>query len=116
MPDERGHPIWYRILFTKDDDLDLTQAYFAGAVLFAFFAFSKAAAGSWQVSTAAWAFLGSVFATLAITGTPRWVAELIAKSRTPGDVAAGIAESRPYGSNTYDFDVRQYLDDARPRE
>lgn len=118
MPDERGHPIWYRLFFTKDDDMDLTQLYFGVAVVFALVAIGLAGSGRWTLSTAAWAFFGSVFATLAIAGTPQWVAKLIANSKVPGEVARGIAESRPYGGTTYEYDVREYLtrdDDALPR-
>ena len=110
MPDEQGNSIWYRMLFTKDDDLDLTQLYFAFSVVFGFIAFAMAGSGRWTVSVAAWGFFGSMFLTLAITGTPRWVAELVAQSKAPGEVAAGITQgSQQYGPNTYDFDARDYM-------
>lgn len=84
----------YRLLFTRDDDLDLLQVMFLAAILYFFLAFGMAAAGRWSVTTAAWSTFGAIFATLAIAGTPRWVAELIAKSKAPGEVARGIAEGR----------------------
>lgn len=85
--------IMYRLLFTRDDDLDLLQILFTFCILYFFFAFAFAGQGTWEVSTAAWATFGTVFATLAIAGSPKWVAGLLATSKTPGEVAAGIAEA-----------------------
>ncbi len=99
--------LWYRLFFTREDDLDLLQVFFLTAIVFFFVAFALAGLGIWRVSTAAWATFGSVFAVLAIAGTPKWVAELIAKSKTPGEVAQGIAQSegRAFGATTHEFDV-----------
>lgn len=87
--------VWYRLLFTRNDDLDLLQVIFLLVIAYFLVAFSLVGAGVWKVTTAAWATFGSVFATLAIAGTPKWIAELIAKSKVPGEVAAGIASSGP---------------------
>lgn len=102
-----------RLLFTRDDDLDLLQVFFLGAIVFFFVAFALAGSGRWRVTVAAWAAFGSVFATLAIAGTPKWVAELVARSKLPGEVAAGIAQSdaREFGAPTHEFDVDKVLDD-----
>jgi hypothetical protein len=83
----------YSLLFTRDDDLDLLQLMFLVVIVYFLVAFGLVGAGMWRVSTAAWATFGSVFATLAIAGTPKWIAELIAKSKVPGEVAQGIATS-----------------------
>jgi hypothetical protein len=109
MRDDDGKPVWYRLLFTKDDDLDLTQVFFAVAVIFAFVAFAKVARGDWTATTAAWAFLGSVFATLAIAGTPKWIAELLSKTTVPGDTAQHISAARTYAGDTTEFPVQEYL-------
>lgn len=83
----------YRLFFTKDDDMDLTQFYFGLAVVFFFVAFALVGAGVWKVPTAAWATLGAVFTTLAIAGTSHVVSTRIAQSKAAGEVAAGIAQS-----------------------
>lgn len=103
----------YRLFFTRDDDLDLLQLLFVAAIVFFGVAFALAGLGQWKVTTAAWATFGAVFATLAIAGTPKWVAELIAKSKTPGEVASGIAQSggRAFGASTYEFDADSLLSD-----
>lgn len=69
---------WYRLLFTRDDDLDLLQIVFLGWVIFLSFVIWKDASGAWEVSTGAWTLIGSVFATLAITGVPIWLARMLA--------------------------------------
>lgn len=85
--------VWWRLLLTREDDLDLLQCFFLVLIVFFITAFSLAAAGVWSVTVAAWATFGSVFSILAIAGTPKWVAELIARSKLPGEVAQGIATS-----------------------
>ena len=87
----RQRSFWYKLLFTRSDDLDLLQVMFLIVIVYFLAAFSLVGAGIWKVTTAAWATFGSVFATLAIAGTPKWIAELIAKSKVPGEVAQGIA-------------------------
>lgn len=103
----------YRLFFTRDDDLDLLQLLFVAAIIYFGVAFTLAGLGQWRVTTAAWATFGSIFAVLAIAGTPKWVAALIATSKTPGEVAGGIAQSggRAFGASTHEFDVGDLLDD-----
>jgi hypothetical protein len=103
----RAGDVLYRLFFTRDDDLDVLQLLFVLLVLYAMVAFGLAGAGVWKVSTAAWAFLGGAFGTLAIAGTPRWVAELLRRSKMPGELAAGIAQS----GTDFDYDERD--DDDR---
>lgn len=97
---------WYRLFFTRDDDLDVLQLLFLGWVLFTGIAVGLVGAGLWRLPTPAFALLGSTFVTLAIAGTPKWVATLIAQSRAPGAVAQGIAQSGPevYGIRTVALD------------
>lgn len=75
--------VLYRLFFTRDDDLDLLQLVFLGWVVFVSYAVHKVGAGEWQLPTAAWSVIGSVFATLAIAGTPKWIAVLLAKRQEP---------------------------------
>ena len=76
----------YRLLFTRDDDLDLLQVIFLGWVVFVSFCVYKVGSHQWDLPTAAWSIIGSVFATLAITGTPAWIAKILAKA--PPDAIA----------------------------
>ncbi len=85
----------YRLIFTRDDDLDLLQLVFLGWVLFVGVAVVRVGTGHWRLPTAAWSVIASVFATLAITGTPRWIASLLAQSRGPADVAGAVASVGP---------------------
>jgi hypothetical protein len=68
--------------------------------------FVLAGLGIFRVSTAAWAVLGS-FTTLAfIAWAARDRAELIANSKAPGEVAAGIAKVRDTPQDAETFIVR----------
>lgn len=100
----------YRLLFTRDDDLDLLQLVFLGWVVFTAYAIARAGAGVWEMTGAAWGVVGSVFATLAITGTPIWLARLLA-AREKGVLPS--AESAVV--NRYEADRPFYGVDA-PRE
>jgi len=72
----------YRLFFTRDDDLDLLQVFFLLLIIFFIVAFSFAGMGKWSVTNMAWSAFISIFATLAIAGSPKWVAELLAKRNT----------------------------------
>lgn len=98
--------LWYRLLFTRDDDLDLLQVLFLVWVTFTGVCIALVGSGVWRLPVAAFALLGSTFVTLAIAGTPKWIAALIAQSKAPGDVARGIATSgrEAYGPGTLGFD------------
>jgi hypothetical protein len=69
----------YRLLFTRDDDLDLLQIIFLGWVVFVSVCVFKVGSKQWELPTAAWSIIGSVFATLAIVGVPQWLAKILAK-------------------------------------
>lgn len=99
--------LWYRLLFTRDDDLDLLQVLFLVWVLFTGVCIALVGGGVWRLPVPAFALLGSTFVTLAIAGTPKWIAALIAQSKAPGDVARGIATSgrEAYGPGTLDWDI-----------
>ena len=85
--------IAYRILFTKDDDMDLTQLYFGIAVVYFFVLVYKVGTNQWSLPNAAWATFGSVFGVLAIAGTSHAVSKRLATSKMPGEIAQGIAQS-----------------------
>ena len=73
----------YRLFFTRDDDLDLLQLVFLVWLVFVAYAVHEVGTGEWTLPTAAWSVIGSVFATLAIAGTPKWIAVLLAKRNEP---------------------------------
>lgn len=75
----------YRLFFTRDDDLDVLQVVFLLWVIFTAVCVVNTGLEVWKLSTPAWSVIGSVFATLAIAGTPKWIAELLAK-RAPEPV------------------------------
>lgn len=98
-------PFWYRLFFTRDDDLDLLQVLFLVWCVFTAVTVGLVGAGVWRLPTAAFALLGSTFVTLAIAGTPTWIAKLIATSKAPGQVAEGVAQAGGvYGPRTLAFD------------
>lgn len=101
----------YRLFFTRDDDLDVLQLLFIAAVAFFGLAFWMAGSGKWLISSAAWTTFGAVFATLAIAGTPRWVAQILSGATLPGSVATAIATAKApeYGATTHAFDVDTVL-------
>jgi hypothetical protein len=90
----------YRLFFTRDDDLDVLQLLFIAGTLFFGVAFALVGAGMWSVPNAAWASFGGVFITLAIAGTPKWVAQLLATSPNPASLAKAIGEAKEYGART----------------
>ena len=67
----------YRLFFTRDDDLDLLQVFFLGAIIFFYVAFSLEAAGVWEPSDTGWRILERVFYLLALLGVPMWATALI---------------------------------------
>lgn len=90
----------YRLFFTRDDDLDVLQLLFIASVLFFGVAFAFVGMGRWAVSNAAWSAFIGVFATLAIAGSPKWIAQLLATSPTPAALAKAIGEAKEYGGRT----------------
>jgi hypothetical protein len=83
----------YRLLFTKDDALDLTQIIFLINVFYFFIVFGLAGFGIMKITVAAWSVFATIFVTLSIAGTATNVATLIANSKSIGDVSGGIAQS-----------------------
>ena len=83
----------YRLFFTRDDDLDLLQVIFIAWTTFVGIALYEVGKGQWRWPSAAYALAGSVFATLAIAGTPKWIATLLAQSKAPSDLATALASA-----------------------
>ena len=101
----KNRSLFFRLFFTKDDDMDLTQFYFGVIVLFFFVLIYKVATRQWSLPTAAWATFGSVFGVLAIAGTSNAVSKRLADSKMPGEIAQGI------GSSSYEPNI--WKDDER---
>lgn len=82
--------------------MDLSQFFLLVIVVWVCVVFVLAGLEVLRVTTAAWAFLGS-FTTLAfIAWAARDRAELIAKSKLPGEVAEGIGKSAGMALDTDD--------------
>lgn len=104
--------ILYRLLFTRDDDLDLLQIIFIGWVIYVSFAVAMVGSKTWSLPTAAWTTIMSVFATLAIAGTPIWIAKLLAKApESPKDFTV---EPEPPAKSFSDDDRIYYGVDTPP--
>lgn len=87
----RENPLFFKV----DGSMDLSQFLLTLITAYVAVVFVLAGLGILTVSVAAWSFLGS-FTTLAfIAWAARDRAELIARSKTPGEVAKGIAMSTP---------------------
>lgn len=69
----------YQLFFTRDDGLDMLQLMFFLIIVYFMVAFTFVGMGKWTVTNMAWSAFISIFATLAIAGTPKWIAELLAK-------------------------------------
>jgi len=67
----------YRLFFTRDDDLDLLQLMFLILVIYFMFIFTVVTVNEFQVPDKAWNVFIVIFITLAIAGTPKWVAKLL---------------------------------------
>lgn len=85
----RDNPLFFR----KDGGLDLAQFLLLMIVVWVMVVFTLAGFKVLTVSTAAWAFLGSFTSLCFIAWAARDRAELIANSKTPGEIARGIAAS-----------------------
>jgi hypothetical protein len=73
---------FYRLLFTRSDDLDLLQVMFLSCITFFFVSFSLDARNVWDVSDRAWETFDLVFIVLAVVGTPKWLAEILSSLLT----------------------------------
>lgn len=98
----RKHP-W---LYERDGDLNPTWILVvAYSVMGLVAAVGAVVSGSPIAMVAALSFLGAMIVALLISALPRDKAKILAQSRAMGDVARGIAHSRPYGDSTEAFDV-----------
>ena len=108
MGDKHRHHPW---LYEQDGDLNptwvLVVLYSVIGLAVAVFA---AAAGGDIAKTAALSFIGAALMALLISALPRDKAKILAKSRLPGQVAHGIAETaaREFGGSTQGFDADDY--------
>lgn len=104
----RENPLFFR----KDGGLDFGPAVWAASALVGLVIFVLTAFRITSVTVAAWAFLGAFISIAAIAGAAAERAMWISQSRTPGEIAAGIAEAgaREFGEATHEFDV----DDLMP--
>jgi hypothetical protein len=88
---DRDNPLFFR----ADGGLDLAQFLLLLIVVWVMAVFTLAGLQHLKVSTAAWAFLGSFTSLCFIAWAARDRAELIANSKTPGEIAKGIASAVP---------------------
>lgn len=104
----RKHP-W---LYEQDGDLNPTWILVA---LYSLVGLILAVIAVWRGSPAAQvaglAFVGAALMALLISALPRDKAKILAKSRVPGQVAKGVAEtaSRPFGGSAWGFDADEFL-------
>ncbi len=88
---DRDNPLFFR----ADGGLDLAQFLLLLIVIWVMAVFTFAGMKKLTISTAAWAFLGSFTSLCFIAWAARDRAELIATSKTPGEIAKGIASVVP---------------------
>lgn len=84
---KRTNPLFFR----RDGGMDLSQFFLLCIVVWVVSVFTAAGLGWLSYPVAAWAFLGSFTSLAFIAWAARDRAELIAQSKTPGEVAQGIA-------------------------
>ncbi len=89
---DRDNPLFFK----RDGGMDLSQVILLSIVAWVMVCFTLAGLGVLRVSTAAWAFLGSFTSLSFVAWAARDRAALIAASKTPGEVAQGIAMAPPY--------------------
>lgn len=102
----------YRLFFTREDGLDMLQLMFLLIIIYFMVAFTFAGMGMWTVTNMAWSAFISIFATLAIAGTPKWVAELLAQrqDRQGGYGGYGGGYGGRYGGGYGGYDGGEYDD------
>lgn len=104
---DRTNPLFFK----SDGGMDLGQVILLSITGYVLAVFVLAGLGVLSITVAAWSFLGSFVVIAFIAWAARDRAELIAKSRAPGDVAQGIAGDRAPGVSIYTADERgDYLD------
>lgn len=89
--DDRKNPLFFR----ADGGMDLSQFFLLVLVVWVVLVFTAYGLGVLEIGTAAWAFLGSFTSMCFIAWAARDRAELIANSKTPGEIAKGIASVQP---------------------
>ena len=82
------------LVFRKDGSLDFGPLLLAVAAAAGLFLLFADAFGVARVSVAAWAFLGSFVSLAFIAGAAAERAFWISQSKTPGEVAQGIATAK----------------------
>jgi hypothetical protein len=88
---KRANPLFFR----QDGGMDLSQFILLVIVGWIVCVFSLAGLQVLAYTTAAWAFLGSFTSLAFIAWAAHDRAALIANSKTPGEVAGGIAKAAP---------------------
>ncbi len=88
---DRKNPLFFR----ADGGMDLSQFFLLVLVLWVIVVFTLYGFSVLKIGTAAWAFLGSFTSMCFIAWAARDRAELIANSKTPGEIAKGIASAQP---------------------
>lgn len=94
-----------RLFFTKDNELDFGWLLLIGSFLFGIIAAAMEASKRWDLSNAAWAYLGANNAMSYIAGAAISRARLIAKSETPGNVAKAIASALDGVKGPTEYDI-----------
>lgn len=99
----RENPLFFR----QDGGLDFGPAVWLASALVGLVIFVLTAFRITSVTVAAWAFLGAFMSIAAIAGAAAERAMWISQSKTPGEVASGIAQAgtREFGETTYEYDV-----------
>ena len=95
---DRNNPLFFK----RDGGMDLSQFILLCIVGWIALVFTLAGFQVLTYSNAAWAFLGSFTSLAFIAWAARDRAHLIASSKTPGEVAAGIATAPPYPDMEHD--------------
>lgn len=111
----------YRLAFTRDDDMDLLQLFFAILIVFFMVVFVLAGLKILTITAVAWSIFGSVFFILAISGTPSWIARLIAANGKPNPVPNEVSEYfarstvTEVGSGPPSSDVQELVNKRAPK-
>jgi len=96
--------VLYRLFFTRDDDLDVLQLLFVFRIVSDTILVLNVAVNHWSLPAPAWWFLGITFLTLAIAGTPKWIARLVSNSKVLSATGAAFPGERPFGVSTIVYD------------
>jgi hypothetical protein len=89
---DRDNPLFFK----RDGGMALGQFFLGALILWVCVIFTLNGLGILTYTIAAWSFLGSFTALFFIAFAAETRAALIANSKTPGEIAQGIASSPPY--------------------